>query len=207
MTGNRTLPAILMTLALVAGCVTSPPAETSPPGVEPTTAETPTPTVEPTTGEDLLHDYYRIIGSPPAREVWRCCDYVGSCRQNPTLITLTVNDRKPLTEVFERMRTHQRETGEKMDVFNKFLDTFTFDNEGTIALAGSPSQKTQFQIKGLYRRWDWGSYDDADESSLKYTLVISPNGTGRYYDFSLAEKRSDGKRTTKSSDLFKCERH
>lgn len=55
---------------------------------------------------------------------------------------------------------------------------------GQIVAAGT-TQWAAFEVAGIERRWDF-SLDD--EGYFNYTLVISPNGDGRYYDFSKARK-------------------
>ena len=56
---------------------------------------------------------------------------------------------------------------------------------------------SSFSLDGLTLRWDW----DLDEGGRwDYTFMISPDGTGRYFDFSNVE--SGG--STTSSDLYSC---
>ncbi len=50
-----------------------------------------------------------------------------------------------------------------------------------------------YQRAGLQHRWDWGPRGN------EYAFTIDPEGTGRYYDFSIAE-------TTKASSVYKCYR-
>ncbi|MDE0184254.1 MAG: hypothetical protein OXP71_02220 [Candidatus Poribacteria bacterium] len=83
---------------------------------------------------------------------------------------------------------------------SKKLGTLTADRigaNGTVDFAGIFAS-TQFSIQGIDRRWDWGWGTDGRSD---YAFVISPDGTGTFYDFSFS---SDG--TAKPSDLFKCAR-
>ena len=56
-------------------------------------------------------------------------------------------------------------------------------------------ERTQFQVEGIERRWDWCL---AADSTYDCAFVISVDGTGRYYNF----RGSDGR--AKPTDLFKC---
>ena len=62
---------------------------------------------------------------------------------------------------------------------------------GKIAVGGV-IHKTDFQIEGISRRWDWNDGEDA--------IVIGPSGQGGYYDFRLADDEGRGT----ASSFFKC---
>lgn len=64
---------------------------------------------------------------------------------------------------------------------------------GQVSVAGV-TYSAYFHIEGLNRRWDFGE-------EMNYSFVITPDGRGAYYDFSLVE---DGE-TTEPSQLFICE--
>jgi hypothetical protein len=64
---------------------------------------------------------------------------------------------------------------------------------GEILVAGV-THKSQFQIQGFDRRWDFGL---AENGRFKYAFVIAPNGRGSYYDFSLSKE-------TKPNMLMHC---
>ena len=72
---------------------------------------------------------------------------------------------------------------------SKGSGTLTFD---TI------TQKTNFIINGLARRWYWGKGQIEDEPDIfRYALVIEPDRTGYYYDFEFADK--DGKAESRAT--------
>lgn len=64
---------------------------------------------------------------------------------------------------------------------------------GQVSVAGV-TYSAYFHVEGLNRRWDFGK-------EMNYSFIITPDGSGAYYDFSLAE---DGE-TTEPSQLFICE--
>jgi hypothetical protein len=64
---------------------------------------------------------------------------------------------------------------------------------GEVLVAGV-THKSQFQIQGFDRRWDFGL---AKDGNLKYAFVIAPNGSASYYDFNLSKE-------TKPSMLMHC---
>lgn len=57
------------------------------------------------------------------------------------------------------------------------------------------SERTEFRIDGIERRWNWCI---ADDYSYNCSFIISIDGTGKYYNF----RGSDGAATPR--DLFKC---
>ena len=57
------------------------------------------------------------------------------------------------------------------------------------------SERTEFRIDGIERRWNWCM---ADDYSYNCAFIISVDGTGKYYNF----RGSDGAATPR--DLFKC---
>jgi len=67
-------------------------------------------------------------------------------------------------------------------------------NGGEIKVAGTTYQ-TVFYNAGFERRWDFG----LTPNNLNYSFLISPDGLGRYYDFSTS---NDGK--AKASMFFNC---
>lgn len=73
---------------------------------------------------------------------------------------------------------------------------------GTVEIAGT-IQYTQFELKGLERRWDWCLEDDG---SYGCAFVLSTDGLGKYFNFARAMPDADGKRRTEPSELFKCAR-
>ena len=66
---------------------------------------------------------------------------------------------------------------------------------GEVAVAGTAHME-QFQVDGLDRRWDW----NCDEKMCRYSFSISPDGTGRFYDFSVSD---DGR--AKPRQVFECQ--
>ncbi len=59
--------------------------------------------------------------------------------------------------------------------------------------------------QGLELRWDWDDPDD-EEPGSRYSFVIDSSGSGRYFDFGLAEKNDDGVRTAQARSFFTCSR-
>ena len=87
--------------------------------------------------------------------------------------------------------------------YNKTMPLFTLarmridgkDVGGEVSVAGV-THLAQFQVAGLNRRWDW---DYHGERGFRYALIIQPDGTGKYYDFS---NSSDG--SARASQFFEC---
>jgi hypothetical protein len=52
----------------------------------------------------------------------------------------------------------------------------------------------RYQRQGLNQRWDWGP------GGGKFSIIIKPDGTGLYYDFSSVPSGE----TTKANDIYKC---
>jgi len=202
MTGHRTsrrsLAAILITFGL-AGCLAIPAATPADPPAK--VAETP-PAEQPTTGDKFLDEYRQITRNPPARETWRCCDYARGCGRSSTAITLTVNDPKPLNDLFERIIEHPTVNPSDLDI--SLLDIVFFDDQGTVTLAGTDSQKTEFRIEGLDRRWNWGAglLKDKPKETFRYAFTIEPAGIGRYFDFNFVDE--DDKATSRQH--YQCEK-
>ena len=71
------------------------------------------------------------------------------------------------------------------------------ENEIGFVLYGDGTTGTEavFEREGLNLRWDWGF----DGYYYIYSLIMEPDGTGLYYDFSTS---SDG--VGKPSSLYKC---
>ena len=67
---------------------------------------------------------------------------------------------------------------------------------GRVSVAGV-EHTADFRVNGLDRRWNFGEYEDG----WPYALLIRPNGSGLYFDFSSSD---DG--TAKPSQFFECER-
>lgn len=62
-------------------------------------------------------------------------------------------------------------------------------------------KETEFQTRGLERRWDWcPHYNESHDCAF----VISVEGRGRYFNFASGLPDSDGVRRAKPTDLFKC---
>ena len=64
---------------------------------------------------------------------------------------------------------------------------------GKVSVAGMKEQEAVFLVEGINRRWYFGNDYD-------YSIVVKPDGTGLYYDFSNVE---DGETTT-PRDRFAC---
>lgn len=67
---------------------------------------------------------------------------------------------------------------------------------GEVSVAGT-THMAQFQVAGLDRRWDWGC---DEETGCRYAFGIRPDGTGKFYDFSVSD---DGR--AKPSQVFECQ--
>ena len=68
---------------------------------------------------------------------------------------------------------------------------------GTIRVAGT-IHNTAYRVAGFNRRWDFGPSNDL---TYDYALVIQPDGSAFYYDFSSAESGE----TVMSSQRYTCE--
>ena len=68
---------------------------------------------------------------------------------------------------------------------------------GQVSSAGV-THSAAFRVGGLDLRWNFGL--DAKDGSYDYALVIQPDGSGLYYDFS---RSTDG--TATPSQTFQCE--
>ena len=55
---------------------------------------------------------------------------------------------------------------------------------GSIDVAGV-THSTHFRVAGFERRWNFGS--DNDDSGFGYSLIIKPDGTAGYYDFTSSD--------------------
>ena len=64
---------------------------------------------------------------------------------------------------------------------------------GGEVIAAGETQQTAFHVAGINRRWDWGLQP---EGGYQYALIITPDGTGKYFDFGIEP-------TAKPSDIFK----
>ena len=87
--------------------------------------------------------------------------------------------------------------------YNKTAALFTLtrvrrssEDFGEVSVAGT-THLASFEVAGLNRRWDFG-YDEIRDRYL-YAFIVTPDGTGLYYDFSIS---SDGKASPR--DHFKC---
>lgn len=68
---------------------------------------------------------------------------------------------------------------------------------GEIEVAGT-TFRTSYTVEGFDRRWDWG--DSKNKKAARFAFVISPNGTGSYYDFNFADQ--NGRATSKAT--YQC---
>ena len=76
------------------------------------------------------------------------------------------------------------------------------DESGTVKLAGIV-KSTQFEIRGVERRWNWCLDSDG---RFDCAFVIEPDGDGMYYDFASVMADDDGVSRAKPSELFDCRR-
>ncbi len=79
---------------------------------------------------------------------------------------------------------------------NVLLTLSRLEHGGEVSVAGT-TYSTQFEVRGLDRRWDFGLDDDG---TFDYMFRIELDGTGLYYDFS---RSTDG--TAKPSQRLRCE--
>ena len=86
--------------------------------------------------------------------------------------------------------------------FTLTLTANVLDGTGTVTLSGIV-EHTNFQIQGIERRWDWCPNEDGRDACA---FVISPDGTGKYYNFKPVIPDEDGASRAKPSDHFKCSR-
>lgn len=233
MTGHRalrrSLAAILITFGL-AGCLAIPAATPADPPAK--VAETPL-AEQPTTGDKFLDEYRQITRNPPVSEIWRCCDYARGCGRSPTVITLTVNDPEPLSDLLQRMKKHKEETGqdlepeeldqrlekwtkadEHLDDVEDIHDAIVFASyalfrtalnaeKGTVRLTGTGSQKTSFKIAGLDRRWNWGAGELKDDPKT-FRYSFVIEADGTGRYFDFAFADEGGR--VSSRQLYQCER-
>ena len=71
--------------------------------------------------------------------------------------------------------------------WNNILATariFEDRESGSIDVAGV-THSTHFRVAGFERRWNFGS--DNDDSGFGYSLIIKPDGTAGYYDFTSSD--------------------
>ena len=73
---------------------------------------------------------------------------------------------------------------------------FMEDFMGEVSVAGA-THLAQFQVAGLDRRWDWNC---DEKTGCQHAFSISPDGTGRFYDFSISD---DGR--AKPRQVFECQ--
>jgi hypothetical protein len=79
----------------------------------------------------------------------------------------------------------------EVGVFTKDeLDKFGF----VLYDGGDSGVLARYQRQGLNQRWDWGP------GGGKFSIIIKPDGTGLYYDFSSVPSGE----TTKANDIYKC---
>ena len=64
---------------------------------------------------------------------------------------------------------------------------------GQVTVAGT-TRFARFQVAGFDRRWDFGPDED---DTFEYAFVISPDGAGKYYDFTLESR-------VNASQHYKC---
>lgn len=83
-----------------------------------------------------------------------------------------------------------------LDLFEKtiILTLARFENlTGTVQAAGVTNAAI-FSIRGLNRRWNWGE----DESGYQYSIILEPDGTANYFDFTRADE-------AKPTQFFECD--
>lgn len=74
--------------------------------------------------------------------------------------------------------------------------TFSNKQTGSIAVAGTV-QSANYSVQGFNRRWDFGK--EKANGVLPYAFIITPDGTAKYYDFSMS---ADGK--SSPSQIMHC---
>lgn len=99
-------------------------------------------------------------------------------------------------ERLESLETWRCFGGTDLSRTNVLLTLSRLEHGGEVSVAGT-TYSTQFEVRGLDRRWDFGLDDDG---TFDYMFRIEPDGTGLYYDFS---RSTDG--TAKPSQRFRCE--
>lgn len=72
------------------------------------------------------------------------------------------------------------------------------ENNGTVMVAGVIHQAS-YEVSGFDREWRFGSI--MADGGIPYAFIIKPDGTGYYFDFTLAKS---GEHTVSSSDSFEC---
>ena len=106
------------------------------------------------------------------------------------------NGHDDAAELIESLETWRCFDRTDLNRTNVLLTLTRLENGGEVSVAGT-TYSTQFEVRGLDRRWDFGLDDNG---SYDYMFRIEPDGTGLYYDFSLS---TDG--TAKPSQTYECE--
>ena len=68
---------------------------------------------------------------------------------------------------------------------------------------GDISYKTNFDIQGFDRRWNWGSRNPGGFGYLNYAFIIGPKLVGFYFDFTDASAEDPAR---KSKATYTCKR-
>ena len=80
------------------------------------------------------------------------------------------------------------------------IEVGTFENTRLSAFGfvlydgGNTGEPTHYQRKGINHRWDWGPH------TTEYALIIKPDGTGLFYDFSLVRAGE----SAKANEIYRC---
>ena len=71
------------------------------------------------------------------------------------------------------------------------------ENAGDILLANGTEIQADYGLDGTEHRWNW---DPDWEGAYQYAITVSPDNTGRYYNFGLADENG----RAENKDLYKC---
>jgi len=120
---------------------------------------------------------------------WKCRDYIDGSK------TLVEVGRATFPKDFKNTKVYQDRTNEEKQELDEII-RFTNDVGFVLYDGTDTGDYTSYHRDGLSHRWDWG------EKRSSYSIVIKPDGTGLYYNFSTAENGIKHK----ADEVFKCSR-
>lgn len=117
---------------------------------------------------------------------WKCRDFSDEGKTLVEVGHVSIPDDYKETDEYRSMDASEKKNLSRMVKMFGFI-LFDGTNSG---------EKAIYTHEGLNHRWDWGPDSDT------YALIIKPNGTGLFYDFSTA---ADGAKQ-KADDIYRCRR-
>lgn len=159
----------------------------------PVTAQKETPATTPKKAPEKTKPL--VIGSKTfdVYTLWSCSDYSDNSRIAFEIVKTDIT----MLEILKKMEMSKDKQKKELskEQHKKLQKFFEGANLGFILFDRRKENKiATYRRDGLNLRWDWGS-------DFQYSLLLKPDGTGIYYDFTNAK---GGK--VKGSDVFKCEK-